>query len=84
MNEAASAEAEPAMKAELEEAVVTNADLMEAVPEVAAVAKAEPARDEAATAEAEPADVVLEEAETAVAGPSVKAKPEVAEVARSE
>ena len=45
MNEAASTEAAPAMKAELENAVVSDADLIEAVPDVAAVAQAETARD---------------------------------------
>ena len=81
MNEAASAETEPAMKAELEEAVATDADLLKVEQDVTVVTKAEPARAEAATAEAEPADAELDEAETAVAGLSAKLKSEEAEIA---
>ena len=64
----ASANAEPVLKTELEEAAAKDADSLKAEPDVAAVANAESGEAVTATAEAEPADAKLEEAETVGAG----------------
>ena len=75
-------EAEPAVKAELEEAAAKDRDL-KAVPDVAAVAKAESGEVVGVTAEAEPADAELEEA-VAVAELSVNDEPVGAKAAKAE